>query len=426
MVLETDTAQLVERLRGLAVRGLPKMYLADTDEFAFTRAAGTDGRLELRGTSTRYAAIVALGARGLTGADQRAVFGGRTRAEFVDLLVGRLPRVDDLGDVALICWAAADAAVESLPRAVARLRELDDPARPRYVVEVSWVLSALAAARPHVDVEVELARVRRRLLASRSAGGPLFPHATGPSAPGSGSRGLVAWYRTHVACYADQVYPIQALARLHRCGDDPEALAAATACADRICQAQGAGGQWWWHYDARTGAPVEGYPVYTVHQHAMGPMALLDLADAGGPRHDEAIQRGLRWITAPAEFEPAGGAGVEGVPMILDDEAVTWRKVYRGDPRKVVRGVRGLTTRVVPGLRLPGLDRVYRPSAVDRECRPYELGWLLFAWGGPQSPGDSSTAPATATATAATAPATATAATATATTAADASRGSVA
>jgi hypothetical protein len=54
--------------------------------------------------------------------------------------------------------------------------------------------------------------------------------------------------------------------------------------------------------------------------------------------------------------------------------------VYRGDPRKVVRAANGLTTRVLPGRRLPGLGRMFRPLAVDRECRPYEFGWLLFAW----------------------------------------------
>jgi len=29
---------------------------------------------------------------------------------------------------------------------------------------------------------------------------------------------------------------------------------------------------------------------------------------------------------------------------------------------------------------VPLLDRLYRPGPVDRECRPYELGWLLLAW----------------------------------------------
>jgi hypothetical protein len=352
-------------LCALAVRGLPKMYRPEAGEFGFTRARDS-GAVELRGTSTRYTAIVALGAYWLDEPEQRAVLGGHSVAETVEHLVERLPRVENLGDAALVAWAAAQCSHEALPRALSRLRELDQPGRPRYVVEASWVVAALAAARKQDDVEAHLDTARARLLDSRHPRSPLFPHAT--------AGGLLPWYRSHVACYADQVYPIQALARLHDSGDDETALRAAVECADRICELQGDGGQWWWHYDARTGDVVEGYPVYTVHQHAMGPMALLDLADAGGPDHTAAIERGLRWITDAPELRGAGQ------PMVDDAEAVTWRKVYRGDPRKVVRAVQGLTTRIAPGRHLPGLGRVYRPSTVDFECRPYEFGWLLFAW----------------------------------------------
>jgi len=367
--LDTDAAELVDRLCALALDGLPAMYRADSDEFVFTRsAADAAATPQQRGVSTRYAAIVALGAHWLGVDQQRQVLGGHTAAEYVGLLIGRLPRVRNLGDAALIAWAAAQVGHDDLPRALAAMKRLDVPRRPQYVVEAAWVVAALAAARQLSDVEAHLTAARDRLLDSRHGGRTLFPHAT--------AAGLLPWYRSHVACYADQVYPIQALARLHRSGDDPAALRAATACADRICELQGSGGQWWWHYDARTDDVVEGYPVYTVHQHAMGPMALLDLTEAGGRSYREAIERGLRWITAPAELR-----GVEDAEDIIrSGDAVTWRKVYRGDPRKMVRAANGVTTRVLPGRRLPGLRRVFRPVAVDRECRPYEFGWLLFAW----------------------------------------------
>jgi hypothetical protein len=216
-------------------------------------------------------------------------------------------------------------------------------------------------------VENRLTVARDRLLRARIGDSPLFPHATGP--------GLVPWYRAHVSCFADQTYPLQALARAHASGGgDPEALAASEACAARICELQGDGGQWWWHYDARRGTVVEGYPVYSVHQHAMAPTALFDLADAGGTDFGASIRKGLRWMADVPEL--AGNPE----PMILDELGVTWRKVYRGDSKKAVRAARGLGTRVAPNLRLKSLDRVFRPTSVDRECRPYEFGWMLFAW----------------------------------------------
>ncbi|WP_042403906.1 hypothetical protein [Streptacidiphilus carbonis] len=363
---------LAERLLSLAEAGLPAMLRssrsgAKDDTFAFTRAAVATG-MELRGTSTRYAAITALGARFLPEERQRAVLGGHSAEDFTGLLVQQLPQVGNLGDAALIAWAAAETGHPKLSDALGRVAALDADDGPRHTVEAAWVLSALAAARGAAEVETELAAARERLLRARVGDSPLFPHATGP--------GLVPWYRSHIGCFADQTYPLQALARAHAAGagGDGEALAAAVACAARICELQGDGGQWWWHYDARSGSVVEGYPVYSVHQHAMAPTALFDVTEAGGPDFGAAIRKGLRWMTEVPELAAAPQS------MIHDELGVTWRKVHRGDPRKAVRAARGVSTRMLPGLRLSALDRMYRPTSLDRECRPYEFGWMLFAW----------------------------------------------
>jgi hypothetical protein len=368
---EPKLLALAQRLLTVAESGLPAMLLPGGENFAFTMAgqAAPEGTwsLERRGTSARYAAITALGARFLPEDRQRAVLGGHTAEELTGLLIESLPAVTNLGDAALIAWTAAETGHPKLSDALARLAALDDDGRPQYTVEAAWVLSALAAARGTVDVENRFTVARDRLLRARIGDSPLFPHATGP--------GLVPWYRAHVSCFADQTYPLQALARAHASGGgDPEALAASEACAARICELQGDGGQWWWHYDARRGTVVEGYPVYSVHQHAMAPTALFDLADAGGTDFGVSIRKGLRWMADVPEL-----AG-DPEPMILDELGVTWRKVYRGDPKKAVRAARGLGTRVAPKLRLKSLDRVFRPTSVDRECRPYEFGWMLFAW----------------------------------------------
>jgi hypothetical protein len=355
---------LADRLLALAVRGLPSMYRQESAEYAFTRY----GASHLRGVSHRYAAMVALGARFLPEPDQSAALSGQSSDKLTDTLIDRLPGITDLGDVAVIAWAAAEHRHPRLREALARLAAVDADPGPRPVVEASWVVSALAAARDQADVEEHLGRARDRILNSRHQGSPLFPHSTdkehGP------------WYRRHVGCFADQVYPMQALARLHASGDDEQALAAADACAGRICELQGDAGQWWWHYDARTGGLVEGYPVYSVHQHAMAPMALFDVAEAGGTDRSVSVREGLMWMTETPEL-----AGQDET-MIQDAVGVTWRKVYRGDPRKAVRAVRGVTTSISPSLRLGVLDKVLTPHAVDKECRPYEFGWMFYAWHG--------------------------------------------
>ncbi|HUC58418.1 MAG TPA: hypothetical protein VMA95_13520 [Streptosporangiaceae bacterium] len=345
---------LAGRLLPLATAILREGYLGG--EFAFTLRHQAGGLLP-QGTSTRYSIIACLGLCCLQAAEQREVLAGQDCRELLGVLASRLDDLTSIGDVALLTWAAAEAGHHELAHALGRLKVLDGGGVTD-VVQAAWVVSALVAARPLADVEEHLAAARGRLLAARRV---VFPHVTGGG----------PWYRAHVGSFADQVYPVQALARLHASADDQAALAAANQVAGKISTAQGGDGQWWWHYDARSGDVVEKYPVYSVHQHSMAPMALLDLASAGGDSHLGAIRAGLRWLTAPPETTQ---------PLIEPQVPAIWRKVARGDPRKLVRGLAALTTAVSPGWSLPGIDRMFPPGAIDRECRPYESGWLLYAW----------------------------------------------
>jgi hypothetical protein len=361
--LDQGSAGLVDRLLQVARTGLPGMQRPDGTMCFTRRFSAARVVAEPEGCSLRYTAITVLGARHLDTAGQRALLGGRTVGEVCDVLVDRLSSTNSVGDAALAVWATAACGHQGLERALDRLDVLDSGPGPRYIVDLAWAVSGLVAARSVVDVERRLDRVRARLVDSLVGTRRLFGHVS--------EGDLTSRYRQHVGCFGDQVYPIQALARLHASADDPVALAAAERCAERLCQLQGPAGQWWWHYDARTGGVIEGYPVYTVHQHAMGPMALFALAEAGGQVDLDAIRRGLGWLVAPSEVSDV---------LILDRPGLTVRKVDRRDPGKLVRGLRATAAKVRPGTRLSALDRLWPPTAVHRECRPYELGWLLDCW----------------------------------------------
>jgi hypothetical protein len=361
-------ADLVSRLLGLAGPALRQAYLGG--EFAFTLRgqAGRSTGLRPEGRSARYSVIAGLGLRYLPESDRRGVLGGDDCDDLLGLVAKGLDDLTSRGDVALFCWAAAEAGHSELPHAIDRLRVLDQrwilagsgrPDDQVDVVSAAWVVTALVAARAMADVEEHLSVARNRLIGARQA---VFPHLIG---------GSPSWFRAHVGSFADQIYPVQALARLHASADDRTALAMSERVASVLCEAQAMTGQWWWHYDARSGQVVERYPVYSVHQHAMAPMALLDLADAGGEVQLDAIGAGLRWLVAPVETRER---------LIADELPVIWRKVARKDPRKLVRGLAAVGTAIRPGASVPGADRLFPPNAVDYECRPYELGWLLYAW----------------------------------------------
>lgn len=354
---------LVDGLLSIAVRGLPRMYNGDmfahTLRSIDTRGAGTE---RLEGVSIRYTAMTALGMAHLDSQTQMRILGGSTVMEMLDRAAAMAQQSQDAGSAALVAWATAEVSGVFAAPLFQALAARFQAGTPISTVECAWTLSAALAAAHLGDTSQLRIAARSRLLSAR-AGSPLFGHMIPASASGL--------LRSHIGCFADQVYPIQALARLHVATGDTEALAAAEACARCICELQGSSGQWWWHYDIRNGSVAEGYPVYSVHQHAMAPMALLELREAGGPDLMKPLVSGLRWLEDHPEAPD---------PLIVPNKGVVWRKIARREPNKLVRKMAAASSALLPGMRLPGLEILFPATRIDRECRPYEFGLMLYAW----------------------------------------------
>jgi hypothetical protein len=337
------------------------MFRPEHGLFAFTLRLEERG-LALSDVSVRYSAITLIG----LAADPHGPWRSRLpdAREICARLVAWLPQVSSLGDAALIAWAARVSGADGRERAWTRVRQLLDGNAAQPTIEAAWALTAAS-----LEDRLPLDDVRQRLLtavlAARNSDSKLFAHTV--AATGA---------RAHIACFADQVYPIQALAAFATRTGDAHAIEVADACARRICDAQGPDGQWWWHYDWRTGNVIEGYPVYAIHQDAMGPMALVALERAGGGDYSEAIGRGMGWLANAPELQ--------GCSLIDDRVRMVWRKVARREPGKTTRYVQGALAGVHPRLRAPGLDALFPPGAIDFEDRPYHWGWFLHAWGQPR------------------------------------------
>jgi hypothetical protein len=260
-------------------------------------------------------------------------------------------------------WAAKAVGAER-HGAVERLISLGPADRPHATVEVAWSLAALC-----VDGDAATAglrdRLAGRLIESLGKRSLLFPHVLGV-APGG--------IRSHVSCFADMVYPIHALSAYYRVSGNIRALEAVSKSARRIGSLQGEEGQWWWHYDWRTGDVIERYPVYAIHQDAMAPMALFAAQDASGIDYSAEIRKGLAWLDRSPELN--GGSLVDPVAGII------WRKVARREPGKLTRYLQASVSRVHPAIRFPAVDALFPPNAVDYEDRPYHPGWFLYAWKG--------------------------------------------
>ena len=349
------------RLRDMAIRGLARMYRPEDRLFAF-RVRRTGEGLTLEGSSQRYTAIALIGLAGEDETVQTAVLAGVGMRETYARLVSEVPRIENLGDIALILWAGCAAGYPESRPVVERLLALRPGEATHPTVEVAWTLAAFCAD-PDAPVGPLRIQLARRLIASFEPRSGMFPHALGGRSGG---------FRGHVCSFADLVYPIHALARYAELSGDAEARDVALHCADAVCARQGTDGQWWWHYDRRTGDVVERYPVYAVHQDAMAPMAFFALERAAAIELRSPIARGLAWLAHAPEL---------GDGSLIDEGAdLIWRKVARREPRKLSRYAQATASRLHPGFRTPGLDLLFPPCVVDYEDRPYHLGWLLHSW----------------------------------------------
>jgi hypothetical protein len=176
--------------------------------------------------------------------------------------------------------------------------------------------------------------------------------------------------------FAAQVYPLHGLAAFYlSTGETPAGALAAVA--ERIVDAQGPLGQWWWLYSSRTRKVVERYPVYSVHQDGMAFLGLVELERLGVGDFSRPLALGLDWL---------GGANELGTDLIDRDPPLINRCIQRAGsdadgPYGFSRGglIRAIGRSAVPGAIS---DRAaVGPAGLEilRECRSYHLGWLLYA-----------------------------------------------
>jgi hypothetical protein len=172
---------------------------------------------------------------------------------------------------------------------------------------------------------------------------------------------------------------MHALALAGRLRDDAAAIDAARRVADRLLALQRRNGSWPWLFDASRGEVVEPFELYSVHQAAMAPMGMLELAEASGEdRYRGVSLRGLDWIWGRNELR---------TKMLDPDAGLLHRSIRRRAPRdRAVLYANTLTSY----LGRPVLARHHGRLELNATHRPYQPGWILEAWSGREEAATSS------------------------------------
>ncbi len=347
----------------LAAAGLVPMF--DAQKLLFChRLKRTRAGLFREGLSPRYTMMALLGLHRYAKKKGESAH-AFDAAVILDHLLQDTGWIDNLGDLGLAFWTCAATSPQNLMRIYAGwdldgVLEVYPDGRERHTMELAWFLTGLSEvkiARPREIAHLTQIATRTYELLKRNQGSAGF---FGHSAKGGSMAGMV---RGHIGSFADQVYPIYALTKAHRAFEFGDALERARSCGEAIVRVQGALGQWWWHYDASHGAVVQQYPVYSVHQDGMAPMALFALEEATGWDVREPVFRGLRWIT---------GANELGCDLRNEQDHVIWRSVFH-------KSKYGTRLHKAIGFLRGNLEERNDDLVINFECRPYHLGWLLYA-----------------------------------------------
>jgi hypothetical protein len=356
--------QSAQELTSLAVRGLVSMFDPESQLFCH-RLVSTPKGLIREGVSRRYTAMALLGLQALQKSGERCPFD-------IDAIfkscIGDTRWVDGVGDFGLLIWLTAEHAPEQLDGLFERMdletsldRFLD--ARKGRTMELAWFLAGLCHATvaapscrwPLGDIAVD---TYHRLQDNRRHSG-LYGHL-------AATKSLSGLCRGRIGSFADQIYPIYALSKFATTFQLEEPLDLALECALSICRLQGSLGQWWWFYDAERGRVVCRYPVYSVDQYGLAPLALFELERATGRRFQEAIDRGLDWIY---------GANELGEDLRTPSRGLIWNCILpRRKQRKYWETVESF---------IHQSEEDQSPVAslqVLHESRPYELGLLLCSF----------------------------------------------
>jgi hypothetical protein len=354
------TAESVDELLPKVYVLLDHLYDADTGLFPYSTSVENGAYTNIFGDDRvlPYTLIALLGMSAFAAAEGDRL--GHVNAKLDVFQRRQLHRVRNIGVLGL--WTLlsvetgrdrwAQEAVSNMAHRIARV----DP-RTLNMQELAWVLWGLvAAARSGIAAAQGSSREVVRVMTSDFLERRSFlPHHS------------LRRYRKDVVSFGSIAYFLRAVHEFAKLTDDEHAEQTFSNVLERVLALQGPAGEWPWLTSARSGRAIDVYPIFRVHQDSMSMLFLLPARRSSSAETvSAAIAQSYAWILGNNEISQ---------PMGMDHPFILFRSIERAEHAPRIR--RYIRSRFHSDASF-GSGRV----RINKECRSYELGWILYAWAG--------------------------------------------
>jgi hypothetical protein len=353
----------IPALNALALRSLVALFDARENLFSRSLVLTNDG-LYREKTSRRRTMIALLGLQRLAESREPLPI---DVAAVRDTLLADTKWVSGLRDLGLLTWLTAeivpeklgnlckefdfDKALESYPDG----RQAHSSGLALFLAGISHARLAGVGSIPDLtDVAVDAYHL---LLENQGENG-IFGRA-------GFAHSLQRFFCRRFGTFDDQISAIYALSTFAKAFQIEEPLAPALSCANSIRSLQGEKGEWWFLYDKGACRVVNRYPVFSWHQDGTAPLGLLALGEATGQSFQEAIHKGLSWITGRNELAN---------DLRNQERGLIWDSICPKRPTT------NYWETALSLLNLPPRSRQV-DLHIRQEARPDHFGWLLYAFG---------------------------------------------
>ncbi|MCB9069392.1 MAG: hypothetical protein H6629_16490 [Calditrichae bacterium] len=359
--VEPGITNIRKQLIDVAMNGLGEMFDPKTQLFYDRVVQTPDGYLIATDHNLRYSLI------SLLGLYQFEIWGGQSPINIsrtLQCILDDTSVIKNGADAGLLLWLTSLVSPEKVTSLYLQL-DIDNlfnrfsDAKRGETKSLGWLLTGLSFASMTTG-----SQINRWSRAARSIADQLIRNYGGKGIFYSRSIYTIGGIlKSGVSNFVDQINAIYGLTVFSTLFDSPEAREISLNCAINLAAQQGESGQWWWEYKVSTGKAIRKYPIFSAHQYGLAPMALAAIGKVTGVDFKLNINKGLQWVAGNNECF---------ANLIDSKNAVIWsgvkteRRNHSLNPFKTIYGI----------INSPKLSRKF---VIPLECRPSQLGWLLYA-----------------------------------------------